>query len=126
MDKTYGISVRSVLEMEVLQGAKLIAGRGGLDRVVTSMNVMEVPDIIDWVSGGELIVTTAYSIKDDVEKLVDWSPPSTAAASWGWASSPSGYIRETRRRSSTPPTRSPSPSLRSRRRFPSPRSSPPC
>ena len=68
MDKTYGISVRSVLEMEVLQGAKLIAGRGGLDRVVTSMNVMEVPDIIDWVSGGELIVTTAYSIKDDVEK----------------------------------------------------------
>lgn len=46
MDKTYGISVRSVLEMEVLQGAKLIAGRGGLDRVVTSMNVMEVPDII--------------------------------------------------------------------------------
>ena len=46
MEKTYGISVRSVLDMEVLKGAKLFAGRGGLDRIVTSMNVMvETPDI---------------------------------------------------------------------------------
>ena len=62
MEKTYGISVRSVLDMEVLKGAKLFAGRGGLDRIVTSMNVMvETPDIVKWVSPGDLLVTTAYS-----------------------------------------------------------------
>lgn len=95
MDKTYGISVRSVLEMEVLKGAKLIAGRGGLDRVVTSMNVMEVPDIIDWVSGGELIVTTAYSIKDDVEKLVELVPALNSRGVVGLGIKPKRYIRET-------------------------------
>lgn len=81
--------------MEVLQGAKLIAGRGGLDRVVTSMNVMEVPDIIDWVSGGELIVTTAYSIKDDVEKLVELVPALNSRGVVGLGIKPKRYIRET-------------------------------
>lgn len=69
MHKAKGITVRELLEMEVLEGAKVLAGSGGLDHRITKMNVMEVPDILDWVKPGEFLLTTAYSIKDTPERL---------------------------------------------------------
>ncbi len=69
MHKANGITVRELLDMEVLQGAHVLSGNGGLDHRITKMNVMEVPDILDWVKPGEFLLTTAYSIKDTPEKL---------------------------------------------------------
>ena len=95
MEKTYGISVRSVLDMEVLKGAKLFAGRGGLDRIVTSMNVMvETPDIVKWVSPGDLLVTTAYSIRDDVKRLASLVPVLNAHGVVGLGIKPKEFIPE--------------------------------
>ncbi len=69
MHQANGITVRELLGMDVLQGAKLLSGSGGLDHRITKMDVMEVPDILDWVKPGEFLLTTAYSIKDTPEKL---------------------------------------------------------
>lgn len=69
MHKANGITVRELLNMDVLQGAKVLSGSEGLDHRITKMNVMEVPDILDWVKPGEFLMTTAYSIKDTPEKL---------------------------------------------------------
>lgn len=59
------LTIREALSIEPLNKAKLIAGEGGLDKIITSVNVMEVPDIIDFVNEGEFLVTTMYPLKDD-------------------------------------------------------------
>jgi len=65
----YGTTLREILEKEELKGVKVIAGKKGLDRVVTNVNIMEVPDIEKWVKPGELLFTTGYAIKDDHNAL---------------------------------------------------------
>jgi purine catabolism regulator len=44
--------------VEPLRQSRLVGGEGGLDNVVQSVNVMEVPDILEWVHPGELLVTS--------------------------------------------------------------------
>ncbi len=62
---------RLELPLEALQrissNAKVVAGAEGIDRVIKSINIMEVPDIAQWVKEGELLLSTIYSIKDDEE-----------------------------------------------------------
>ncbi|MDF2547298.1 MAG: transcriptional regulator, PucR family [Anaerosolibacter sp.] len=64
-----GITVEEMLNLEVMREGKTLAGHRGLGNRITKMNVMEVPDIMDWVTRGEFLLTTAYSIKDDIEIL---------------------------------------------------------
>src|SRR4051794_26917880 len=54
---TYGLSVREILGLSTLADARLIAGAGGLGRVVQRLNVMEVPDVLAWVKPNELLLT---------------------------------------------------------------------
>lgn len=60
---TRGLPVGEVLEVPALGGARLIAGRAGLGRVVQRLNVMEVPDILPWVKPNELLLTTGYPLR---------------------------------------------------------------
>ncbi|MGI6365519.1 MAG: PucR family transcriptional regulator [Bacillota bacterium] len=60
-----GITVRKALQMDSLKDLIVLGGENGLDRPILSVNVMEVPDIIPWVKEGQLLLTTAFSIKDD-------------------------------------------------------------
>lgn len=69
-----GISIDSMLNMDMLRGSKVLGGRDGLSNRITKVNVMEVPDIIEWVSEGEFLITTAYSIKDNIYVLSDIIP----------------------------------------------------
>src|SRR3954452_12247546 len=66
-----GLRVREVLAAPSLAGARVLAGADGLDRMVSRLNVMEVPDILPWVKPDELLLTTAYPLRDDPERLVD-------------------------------------------------------
>ena len=43
---TYGLSVGEILGLSTLADARLVAGAGGLGRVVQRLNVMEVPDVL--------------------------------------------------------------------------------
>ena len=68
-----GISVRETLSLPVLQRAEVLAGEDGLDRVVSSVNVMEVPDVLPWVRPGELLLTTGYPLRAHVETdMAEW------------------------------------------------------
>lgn len=62
MAGTYRVSLRDVLQVDCLAGTTVLAGAGGLDRIVTRLNVMEVPDVIEWVKPHELLVTTGYPL----------------------------------------------------------------
>lgn len=61
------VTVGQILELDVLKDARLLAGETGLDRRVTSVTVGEVPDIADWLSGGELVLSTMFAVKGDLE-----------------------------------------------------------
>ena len=68
-----GVSLRAVLGMDCLRGATILAGHDGLDRVVSRLNVMEVPDILPWVRPHQLLLTTGYplrSVPDTLPALV--------------------------------------------------------
>ena len=65
-----GLAVREVLAAPCLAKARVLAGAAGLDRVVSRLNVMEVPDILPWVKPHELLLTTGYPLRDDPEALV--------------------------------------------------------
>lgn len=65
-----GLAVEEVLLQPCLQRAKLLAGGAGVRRNVRVVNIMEVPDIVRWMRGGELLLTTAYPVKDDPASLL--------------------------------------------------------
>ncbi len=62
------VTVGQILELDVLKDARLLAGDEGLGRKVTSVTVGEVPDIADWLSGGELVLSTMFAVKGDLER----------------------------------------------------------
>lgn len=64
-----GITVSDALRLPALESAILIAGHVGVNRIVSSVNMMEVPDIVRFVQPEEFLVTTTYPIRDNPEAL---------------------------------------------------------
>lgn len=71
MLKSSGITVEELLKLDIMNKANVLAGNKGLSNIITKVNVMEVPDILNWVEEGEFLLTTAYSMKDDISGLKD-------------------------------------------------------
>lgn len=65
------LPLREVLSTPILAGATVFAGADGLDRQVDRLNVMEVPDILPWVKPREFLLTTAYPLRENPERLVE-------------------------------------------------------
>jgi purine catabolism regulator len=57
-----GLTVREMLGQEAMRGTRIIAGAGGLDRVVRRLNVMTVPNIVRWTKQDEFLLTTGYPL----------------------------------------------------------------
>jgi len=62
------LTVDLVMKLEVLARCRVLAGAEGLGRVVISVNQMEVPDLVNWMKEGQLIITTGYFIRNDVNE----------------------------------------------------------
>ena len=62
------LTVREAMEMEPLQQAKLLAGAGGVDREIISVNIIEVPDTARWMKGGELLFSAGFSFHGNADK----------------------------------------------------------
>src|SRR5438128_6945842 len=69
-----GVPLRDALALPALRNARVLAGAAGLGHAVRYVNVMEVPDSIDWVKPDELLLTTAYPLRDDRAGLADLVP----------------------------------------------------
>ena len=63
------MTVQEVLSLPSLKGLEVVAGKSGLNRKISTVSVMDAPDIYKWMKGGEFLITSAYPIKDDVEYL---------------------------------------------------------
>jgi purine catabolism regulator len=63
------VKVRDLLDIPVFSQAKVIGGQNGLNRSVHSVNMMDAPDIIQFLQPDELLLTTAFGMKDNPEML---------------------------------------------------------
>lgn len=86
------ITIREALSLWFLKGAVIIAGNKGIDHEIKSVNIMEVPDIVNYVKPGELLLTTAYPIKDDTEAQANLIPDLHAKKLAGLAIKPQRFI----------------------------------
>ncbi len=64
---TDALTVREMLGLDAMKGARIIAGSGGLDRLVRRMNVMTVPNIVRWTKRDEFLLTTGYPLPRQAE-----------------------------------------------------------
>ncbi len=68
------MTVEDLLKEKCMQGSKLVAGKSSRHNKVTGVNVMEVPDIINWVKEGELLLTAGYSYRKKPEEFAELIP----------------------------------------------------
>lgn len=54
------LTVREALELDVLRDVKIVAGREGLGRQIRWCHIIDNPEIVRWIQGGELLLTTGY------------------------------------------------------------------
>lgn len=65
MPRQNGITVEDMLGLDVMNNCKVIAGLKGTKNTISKVNIMADPDILDWVSEGEFLLTTAYSFRKE-------------------------------------------------------------
>lgn len=64
------LTIREALEMTPLKCAKVLAGEENLDREIQSVNIVEVPDTVRWMRGGEIMFSSGFAFSGDAEKGV--------------------------------------------------------
>src|SRR5215470_14662092 len=59
------LTVRDVLSLNVLRGAKVVAGHRGLHNPIRWIHILDHPDVAPWVRGGEILFTSGFGIYAD-------------------------------------------------------------
>lgn len=89
-----GISVSEALLLPAFSGAKIVAGISGIHRIIESINIMEVPDISNYIKPNEMLLTTAYPIKDNQDALTSLVPKLNEKGLAALAIKPKRYLEE--------------------------------
>lgn len=74
-----GLTIADAMKMHPLnQSAKVVAGAEKATNIITGVTIIESPDIVNWLSGGEMLLTSlspsqldAVSQKEFISNLVD-------------------------------------------------------
>ena len=61
------LTVRQLLAQPEMAEARVVAGASGIDHEVLWAAVVDIPQASEWVRAGELLLTTFYGLRDDVE-----------------------------------------------------------
>lgn len=64
-------TVREALKTGCLSEVQIIAGHSGLEREIKSVTIMDIPDIVDWLTGGELLISGVLFQQCFSKSLVD-------------------------------------------------------
>lgn len=64
------MTVEEALRRHPLNRGKLVAGAGGVGRVIRSVNVIDSPDVFNWARSGDMLFMADYLVKDEPEHLV--------------------------------------------------------
>jgi purine catabolism regulator len=61
------LTIRQLLALPIMSEGALVAGASGADREALWAAVVDIPQAYEWVRPGELLLTTFFGLKDDVE-----------------------------------------------------------
>lgn len=61
------LTVKQFVQLAPFNEMEIVAGHAGLDNIISSVNIMDNPDALDWFSVGELLLTSGYFFKDSME-----------------------------------------------------------
>lgn len=61
------LTVEKFLNLSTFEELKLVSGKEGIHNVIESVNIMDNPSALDWFSAGEMLLTSGYFFKDDVD-----------------------------------------------------------
>lgn len=64
------LTIRQLRELPLLAASTLVAGESGLDRELLWAAVVDIPQADDWVRADELLLTTFYNLREDVDGQV--------------------------------------------------------
>lgn len=62
--------LKELISLPIYANAKVVAGHDGMTNSVQSVNIMDAPDIINYLKPHELLLTTGYAMKDHPEALL--------------------------------------------------------
>lgn len=69
-----GFTCADVLLIPHFSESVVLAGVKGMQNNITRVNVMEVPDVVDWVRPGEFLITSGFPFQDHPEMITDLIP----------------------------------------------------
>ncbi|MGH2505217.1 MAG: PucR family transcriptional regulator ligand-binding domain-containing protein, partial [Ktedonobacterales bacterium] len=64
------LTMRQLRDLPPMAEGALVAGADGLDREILWAAVVDIPQADEWVRADELLLTTFYGLRDDVEGQV--------------------------------------------------------
>lgn len=65
------LTVKDALAIYPLTNAELIAGEGGTDNVISTVSVLEIPEMKGYIEKGQLEISAFYAIAEDEDKQLD-------------------------------------------------------
>lgn len=89
-----GLRVSDILELPILADATVLAGKKGLERELTQVTVGEVPDIGDWLTGDELVLSTFFGVETTPEAQTDFVRRIIKSGAAGLLVKPERFIKE--------------------------------
>lgn len=66
------ITVKDVMRLEPMHDAKILSGQQKIDNLVKGITIIEAPDIVDWLSGGEILLTSLYNVQEEIQSYRDY------------------------------------------------------
>ena len=63
------LKLKDLFQLPHMKDLKLVAGAAGMDRTLHWVHVVELPDVMHWILGGELLFMTGIGIRDNLAQL---------------------------------------------------------
>ncbi|AOT71962.1 PucR family transcriptional regulator [Geosporobacter ferrireducens] len=64
----HSLTVEEALNLAAFNGCKILGGRSGLQNRCKHITILETPEGIGWLTGGEFLLTAGYAFKDREDK----------------------------------------------------------
>lgn len=59
------LTVKDLLTIKAIKGIRLVAGEQGLNNKISIVNIIENPEVFDWLRSNELMLSTGYIFKEN-------------------------------------------------------------
>ncbi len=89
-----GITIKNILEDGTLGNGTLLAGGENINNEIKMVLILEVPSVLRWIKGGELLLTAGFVFKDDINMGVKLIRDLARQKIAGLVIKPGQYIKE--------------------------------